>query len=61
MNKLDIWTAVFIYFLSGEIVWTPISIPFHWSIWLIGQPFILIISMVLVGLTSASKILNDEK
>jgi hypothetical protein len=55
MSKRDIWMAVFIYFLSGEIVWTPISIPFSWYVWLIGQPFLVVISMILVGVTAGGK------
>jgi hypothetical protein len=55
MSKRDIWMAVFIYFLSGEIVWTPISILFPWYVWLIGQPFLVGISMILVGVTAGGK------
>lgn len=51
MSKRDVWTAFFIYFVSGQIVWTFLSMPFPWSVWLLGQPVIIAISMIIVGLT----------
>jgi len=52
MSKRDIWTAIFIYFISGEIVWTLLSMSFPWTVWLIGQPILVAVSMILVGLTA---------
>lgn len=51
MSKRDVWVALAIYFTSGEIVWTLISISLPWTIWLIGQPVLFVISAMLVGLT----------
>ena len=51
MSKRDVWTAFFIYFVSGQIVWTVLSMPFPWSVWLLGQPVVIAISMIIVGLT----------
>jgi len=52
MSKRDVWTALFIYFVSGEIIWTLLSMSFPWAIWLIGQPVLVAVSMILVGLTA---------
>jgi len=51
MSKRDVWVALAIYFTSGEIVWTLISISLPWTIWLLGQPVLFVISAMLVGLT----------
>jgi len=51
MSKRDVWAALFIYFMSGEIVWTIISIDLPWQVWLLGQPVIVAASMMTVGLT----------
>jgi hypothetical protein len=55
MSKRDIWTALIIYFISGEIIWTIISIEFPWQIWLLGQPVIVAASMLIVGLTMGGR------
>lgn len=55
MSKRDIWTIFFIYFMSGEIVWTILSMPYNWTIWLIGQPVIAAISMLIVGVTAGGR------
>jgi hypothetical protein len=55
MSKRDIWTALIIYFISGEIVWTIISMELPWQIWLLGQPVIVAASMLIVGLTMGGR------
>jgi hypothetical protein len=55
MSKRDIWTALIIYFISGEIVWTIISMEIPWQIWLLGQPVIVAASMLIVGLTMGGR------
>jgi len=55
MSKRDVWTALFIYFVSGEIIWTLLSMSFPWAVWLIGQPILVAVSMILVGLTAGGK------
>ena len=55
MSKRDIWSAVFIYFIFGEIVWTLLSMSFPWAVWLIGQPILVVVSLVIVGLTAGGK------
>jgi hypothetical protein len=55
MSKRDVWAALFIYFMSGEILWTIISIDFPWYVWLLGQPVIVAASMMIVGLTMGSR------
>jgi hypothetical protein len=51
MNKRDVWAVLFIYFISGEIIWTFFSMSLHWTIWLLGQPVLAAISMLIVGVT----------
>jgi len=55
MSKRDIWTALIIYFISGEIIWTITSIDLPWQIWLLGQPVIVAASMLIVGLTMGGR------
>ncbi len=55
MSKRDIWAALIIYFISGEIVWTIISIDLPWQIWLLGQPVLVAASMLIVGLTMGGR------
>ena len=55
MSKRDAWVALFIYFMSGQILWTIISIDFPWQVWLLGQPVIVAASMMIVGLTMGGK------
>ncbi len=55
MSKRDAWVALFIYFMSGQIVWTIISIDLPWQVWLLGQPVIVAASMLIVGLTMGSR------
>lgn len=51
MSKRDVWTAFFIYLVSAEGIWTLVSISLPWTIWLIGQPIVFLISAMMVGLT----------
>lgn len=55
MSKRDVWTALFIYFLSGEIVWTVISMSMPWTVWLLGQPVLVAASMIIVGATMGGR------
>jgi hypothetical protein len=55
MSKRDVWTALIIYFISGEILWTIISMSFPWQVWLLGQPVLVAASMMIVGLTMGSR------
>jgi hypothetical protein len=55
MSKRDVWVALFIYFMSGQIVWTIISIDFPWQVWLLGQPVLVAASMLIVGLTMGGR------
>jgi len=55
MSKRDIWTALFIYFALGEIIWTIISINLPWQFWLLGQPVLVAATMMIVGLTMGDK------
>jgi hypothetical protein len=55
MSKRDIWTALFIYFALGEIIWTIISINLPWQFWLLGQPILIAASMLIVGPTTGGK------
>lgn len=55
MSKRDVWTALVIYFASGEILWTIISMSFPWQVWLLGQPVLVAASMLIVGATIGGK------
>lgn len=55
MSKRDVWVALFIYFLSGNIVWTIISIELPWYVWLLGQPVLVAASMFIVGVTMGGR------
>jgi hypothetical protein len=55
MSKRDVWTALFIYFILGEILWTIISMSFPWQVWLLGQPVLVAASMVIVGATMGGR------
>jgi hypothetical protein len=55
MSKRDVWTALIIYFISGEILWTIISMSFPWQVWLLGQPVLVAASMLIVGLTMGGR------
>jgi hypothetical protein len=55
MSKRDVWTALIIYFISGEILWTIISMSFPWQVWLLGQPVLVAASMLIVGATMGGK------
>jgi hypothetical protein len=55
MSKRDVWVALLIYFMSGQIVWTIISIDFPWQVWLLGQPVLVAASMLIVGLTMGGR------
>jgi len=55
MSKRDVWTALFIYFVSGEIIWTIASMSLHWTIWLLGQPVLVAASMIIVGATMGNR------
>ncbi len=55
MSKRDAWAALFIYFMSAEIIWTIVSISLPWWIWLLGQPFLFIVSALMVGLTAGGR------
>jgi hypothetical protein len=55
MSKRDVWVALLIYFMSGQIVWTIISIEFPWQVWLLGQPVLVAASMLIVGLTMGGR------
>lgn len=55
MEKRDAWAALFIYFMSAEIIWTIVSISLPWWIWLLGQPFLFIVSALMVGLTAGGR------
>lgn len=55
MLKRDVWIALFIYLLSGNIVWTIISINLPWQTWLLGQPVLVAASMLIVGLTMGGR------
>ena len=55
MSKRDVWTALFIYFISGEILWTIISMSFPWQVWLLGQPVLVAASMFIVGVTMGGR------
>jgi hypothetical protein len=51
MSKRDFWIAVFIYFFSANIAWTLVTISLPWIVWLIGQPFLVLLSMMIVAIT----------
>lgn len=55
MAKRDVWIALLIYFMSGNIVWTIISINLPWQVWLLGQPVIVAASMFIVGVTMGGR------
>lgn len=55
MSKRDVWIALFIYFLSGNIVWTIISMNLPWYVWLLGQPVLVAASMFIVGVTMGGR------
>jgi hypothetical protein len=55
MSKRDVWVALLIYFMSGQIVWTILSIDFPWQVWLLGQPVLVAASMLIVGLTMGGR------
>lgn len=55
MSKRDVWIALFIYFLSGNIVWMIISMSFPWQTWLLGQPVLVAASMIIVGATMGGR------
>lgn len=54
-KRRDAWMAFIIYLLSGEIVFTFLTMSFPWLVWLILQPLIVVVAMFIVGLTFRSR------